>query len=432
MKKIIGLVTILCLMIFGSGCKKDNCDGHMKIFLSGQVTSPAVSNGMLCFTDTTHFKSYYDYLDSLCEFLDDSLTDFDLDSVLYSYEVNFDNFTSLREHEYQLTEGSADPFDVLRNDFIGDDILKSILSSNYEVCVGGDVYIYFNVTDIYKIENGEASIVSSVQNYKKGSVDILFDQLQHPEVSLISTKHQYMKIAGVTGDLRIDAHYLISNVDCDPYEKVFRLWLSTPNNLDLTTWSITWEVDYGDGNVNIWYDYEKVYLYTYQSDGPFIANISWKYEDPNNSGHYISDNRDVDVFTLTCSSSGVVESSWIVNGDQTDYAISALLAYKPYLMWKRDQLFAKTIAWKWNGSQGKWKRFRADNQVAITEYDLRNEHNCTVFESGDEQKQIKKRKTRRIRVKDHFAIYNDENKSYHQVDFPNQTISDNLVLIPCP
>jgi hypothetical protein len=434
MKRISVVLYFICLILVVSGCQKDRFDGGHRFFLNSQVALPAVVNGMLCFDDTTHFNDYYSFIENEVESLDESMEDFDLDSVLFSFESNFDNFLSLRENEYQMTESSDDPHTVISKDFIVDDVLKSILNSNHEVCIGGDVYVFFNQTDIYVIDDGNQSLVNQFQALTKGNSDLLVDHLSHQDVSLISSMHQHLKTSEIGGDeIKTQVEVTISAVDCDPYQKIIKLKVFSfdLNPAQLDAMDVTWEVDYGDGSTetltgnNLWY------IYTYSSDGPFYVKINCEYEDPNNPGEYITEPKNVLVHTIACSTQPASADKWHLNPQVTDYAISAVFNYTPEKMFVRSKLHAKTIAWKWHGQQGKWKRYRTSNRVGI-EYVKRDRDQCNVIDDGTKTKTPRKRRTRRVNERARFGIYNHENTSDHTVVFPNQTLSWQLILLPCP
>ncbi len=155
MKKLTFIMVLTIFLVLS--CSKDEFDLSSKLeSRSTRIVLPTNENGILKFTSIEHAIIYYNYLDSITKESNNS------DSLLSKIETSL-NFISLRSLDPIVF---TDPLEIMLDseNFIGDDIRKSILNANYEFKVDTNIICYQNRDEIYEISENDIFGLSNIRN----------------------------------------------------------------------------------------------------------------------------------------------------------------------------------------------------------------------------------------------------------------------------
>jgi hypothetical protein len=162
----------------------------------------------------------------------------------------------------------------MHNDFIKDDVRKSILNEYYEVSIGDYVYVFFSEDQIYKIDMEAEDEIQDFRDTPKGGDEIQFD-LVTENVELISDEYAYQKnsTVEVITDERMTLAIKVTTPDpCgNPYLKNIELLQAKVNGqpiAQVTSFNINW----GDGTTQAFPNFPSGTLtnitHTYPSSSP--------------------------------------------------------------------------------------------------------------------------------------------------------------------
>ena len=180
-------ITLLILCILGSmGCRKTQeldflQSSKLKLprpygnNLKSMPLLPTVSNGLLCFSDSTHIENFLDYLDALSFSGNAHETDsLQFDST--SFDERLDvveqilGFESLRKKQAIAFEalneiGFASIKDLPKEDFIIESALRTVLNQHREVKVGTSVFVWYNEDYVIEIEHATQEDLEKILTY---------------------------------------------------------------------------------------------------------------------------------------------------------------------------------------------------------------------------------------------------------------------------
>lgn len=405
--------------------------------------TPKIKDGILIFDSQEHLYSYYNYLDEIVEKGYDN--NLDSDSLLKEIEDKLE-FKSYRQHfinnyDWEDKEFSKEEIEELyKEDYIFDDIRKSILNQYLEVIIANDVYIYYSENKVIKVPIKLFDVVLEIRNIKKKDDYELPIEIFKPGIELISNTSSYSNLLKAS-----DGDYYYPNFgqdaySCDVFKKAIYVELrrsydttiyNNYNGTQMTTHKdISYrankiEVDFGDNSpihtvyndTDFWVDHE------YTSTGNYTVKATYTYTNFK-SGAIVNLTEE---FTIAVNGSCTSRNSHSY-GSQNDGSWE--LAYK---LWTKEDFFGKHLAsyshsWKKN-NRGRWKRKKA-NLFCRVEGVFRNS-NCYANESLAKSKTTygKKLTSKKHRNKKFRDIQNGDCKSSHS--FGGGSWYDILVLNPC-
>ncbi len=351
MKDLLVFMAFLMLISYIS-CTKDESLNKKKIDnleLRSDIDMPFVSNrGVLVFTDFNHVNDYIDFLDSITYESNNS------DSALQEIEnsLNFISLRSLRVIE-EFTDFSE--MEETENNFIADDIEKSILNSNHEITIGDSTYIFQTKNEIYSVLNSDQLVLDELRNLPKG--ERLDDTLFTTKVRLISdnrvVKTNRDTLEPRNGCINALSYRQISDpCEPNPYEVKVNVNSYKGNKIKTFIGSVKW----GDGSPTetIAGGGGYVLSHTYSQPGDYSLEVFVSFL-CDNSIRLINK---VIHFGEVCFGNRRHATTWNIDGN---IALGCEV-------WTVKDIFgawagAKAHSFKWNGS--KWKRKRGKLDIHV-------------------------------------------------------------------
>ncbi len=225
MKKIYLFKAILILFLFIS-CAKEKIQqesvGSVISTLSTQIQMPNVREGRLQFNSEQHLREYHKWLSN--EVKNRDVTKFpSSDSLLGLIEKEL-RYSSARQmiierKNANLREGETE-------DWLLDEIRKSMLNQDYEVTVGQFVYVYFSENQIYKIPNTDWQQILAFRSLAKGDDNFIPKDVITEETELISATKLVRKKKKSSGggsgntDCEYDLYYhVFTGFNCEPLKR---------------------------------------------------------------------------------------------------------------------------------------------------------------------------------------------------------------------
>lgn len=310
MNKVIAL--LMAIVAFQS-CKKDllNQENEKPLPTNRSIsnTLPNVKNGILFFNDENHLNRYYEYLE-------DMIDTNDLDSTLEVLESNF-LYNSQRgffNAKYDLPNGeftSEEIEEMETNDFISDEIFKSIYNEDYEVGIDDKVFIKFDLNHTLMVNSDETGLIDIIRNIEKGSKANAIDLYKEYEgisilcYDIVATK----ALLEVNENKRYRSTSLIQNIECNTYTKELDLKLTLEQMPD-TIWysqNYIWNnvvINWGDNtNSTIGPNSTANTTHTYTSLGSKSVTVTYNFTDQSGDPAQLVDSLTIEVLN-GCTTGG--------------------------------------------------------------------------------------------------------------------------------
>ncbi|MBX2929699.1 MAG: PKD domain-containing protein [Saprospiraceae bacterium] len=291
------------------------------------------------------------------------------------------NFRSLRQSPVFLRDEEEEGFTqeeimaAMENDFINDDLIKSLLNIHYELGIEEDIYVFFSQNQVYKIIDGDQETVDAFRSLAKGTDEVPFPAFNSTVEMEPNDVFYLLKNSPSPNDTLewracpVDFRGFVDRGDlgCNSFSIMVRgnLFCTTFGNSPSPCNSIQYRIDFGDGNfiitgfnqhqIDVPHTYTQPGVYTVtvrvtapdgdcdEDEEPEVANFPFTFT----VGMGDCDNRERDT------------SGW-ENGSFR--AISSKV-------WCNNNLFgsyagAYTHSWRWNNSRARWVRW--DSNISAT------------------------------------------------------------------
>jgi hypothetical protein len=175
---MLGVVLIIL------SCKKDtknNLEDESKLPYYPRVgsfrslTMPTVENEMLVFDDQGHLSDYIDYLDLIIMDEPQSEQDTDNDTFeideklqLVEDQIGFNSLRSIECSEFESLNayGFETLDDIPEEPLLASSSIKSCLNEYYEVKIGDDIWVYFNLGYTIQIVGGDINIRNIIRDLR--------------------------------------------------------------------------------------------------------------------------------------------------------------------------------------------------------------------------------------------------------------------------
>ena len=422
-------------------------------------SNATVRNGRLYFDSQDQLKSYYQSLETT---LDEHPGE---EPVIFEeWEAGY---LSLREklEKEEVTEIYDDGSTRFAEDYVLDDIRKSVLNEFAEVQVGDAVYVYFTENHVFEIPASDAQSLENFRNVEKRNGSEIPVDLLTPGIKLHSStatlgwlqmdggKIASDKTSGTHAEY-IDFNYqfvlLSNNINCEVYEKSFffkiqRMEVVMDDNGtpaytgdDFPTGTVTFTdipadftIDFQDGNTGNYPNVNSVNItHTFASLGTFNPVVTATFDDPSffQVGRTETATYGNIIVSGACSQANQSYNPWIYSNNK---AMEAKI-------WFKNDFFgthagAKTISYR-KKSNGSHVRDRAYVYAEINAT-FRN-NNCQALSNKRNTKDCNNCKDKTSKV---HSILNYDRKdnsngdifSEHEVRNDGVVLKLNLVLNPC-
>lgn len=285
-KVILGFAVVI---ILGS-CQKNNLEttsSGIPKEIDCDIQLPTLRNQTLAFNSTQHLQEYYNWLKSSVYTRDTVL--YPTQDSLLSVIENALNFRSVRNNLLQISIERNDEEDWLR-----DDIRKSILNEDYEVVIDGYKYVYYSENQIYKFPESDYVQEQMLKELTKGDDEIVPVRSLRDSTELLSKSITWRKQRSNRGggDYASNCSYscdrFIQRFACDPLK--IRLnathladFIINEINANITNdpvVSTNWMIDFGDGSEPVFTEGWSLQLdHRYPVNGNYTIKLSVGYED---------------------------------------------------------------------------------------------------------------------------------------------------------
>lgn len=232
-------------------------------------------------------QDYYEWLRSSIEMRDLVLYP-TTDSLLNAIENGL-NFRSVRKSLLEMTPERSESEDWLR-----DDIRKTLLNEDYEILIDGYKYVYYSENQIYKFPESDYVQENLLKSLTKGDDDnIPVESLKEP-TELISEKKIWRKFLSQRGgsDYASNCVYtcepVIQKFACLPLKirlnaQHFANYTINGINSDIVgapVQSTNWMIDFGDGSDPVFSEgWACTVDHIYPASGAYTIKLSLGYED---------------------------------------------------------------------------------------------------------------------------------------------------------
>lgn len=432
---------------------------------------PNCIDGTLFFTDTTQLRIFIELVSN--EYLtldDDSETrSLKLDSIqnLFPNFISYKNYF-INKYDYENGEFTEKEIeDMNKEDFINDDVIKSIFNEFKFIGVGDSIYYYHSVDEVISfLSEDELAYVatkriSQLENaieYDVFGVNSEFFK-NEGQYNVSSTKKKRRNSKGIAS-LPSNQYVLFQTIpvlthfveDCSRKRGLsFELWTAYTyynndeceygcninekyegNNQKLT-------IDWGDGTTQIINNYNgndpntPLIVHEYLTAGVFNVETILEFEDIYNGEHVV-------ILDGTTPSTLVTFNTNVVCAELNKevYGWGGNPNWKLYAeCWANSNftgswIGSKTEAWE-RQNNGNLKKSRARIYTQIEGDFL--DFNCVVREHAEDDKERSNDKeisVREYNIHKRSKISNGDTKSSHFLKKGNNNIHLNLVLNPCP
>ena len=185
-------------------------------------TLPILENGILFFQDQQHLLDVYDVLTDFTEYGD--LQD-QLDIAEDQY-TGFESYRTWFNNEYDWRDGihSMQEFDdIVKKDFICDEIKKTMLNEHLEIGVGDSIYYFHDLGLVLVIEKTDSVTLSAFEEIEREddpfvSESALFEHFFSFNIAT-GNPFNFRGSVEVDDDLTYTTLFQFGAADCDPFKK---------------------------------------------------------------------------------------------------------------------------------------------------------------------------------------------------------------------
>jgi len=454
-------LTLLSIAVFFTNCTKDDTttleNANIQNIEYG-LPDFRVDNGIIYFKSISDAQKAYEAIDKkFNESTDPNImklieSDLGHSSLLFAPS---NIISSLRDGEEEYTKEEIIAKEA--GDFIGDDIRKLLLNSDYEIGVGNDVYVFFDKDKEYIIKDSHASTIEDFRTKEKGKNEIPHDIMNsHVELETTEVIHSVVeyeieredgsddgtdentadeRTITITNRLSVN----ITSVECTLFTKsvsasvnqIVRDDNNTPldplDDIETRTNLISsFSFNMGDGSsiLNFPASFGVNFVHVYPNPGTFTVSCL-----ATPTGEFpMSFLTAVDVVSTLCSNEEIGNFDWQDDGSQ---ALLTAIRFK-------EDFFGSHAGAGSAGfrklSNGNWtKDYNGQIEASIDAVFLNN--NCINPESKSEFESCNscyQKKTWVSKVFGSRSIENGDIQSTHSASFGNgSTFTKSLVLNPC-
>jgi len=382
MKIIQVITTTFLVLLLCNSCQKNTVDDSPVL----TQIKPTVKDGRLNFASVEELRQYYSDIENAMKEAEDE------EAVLKSFESQY-NYVPLRtvrvtpnnvtlrndDYEYLTTE---ELLNELKYDFIGDPVLQSVLNTYYEVGVESNVMVFMNGDQTFTIPQSNVVAINELRDLNKTEAEIPMDFLrQHPDVTYESPTKSYtigMRVTAPSPSTVVygyDPDFAVSNLNCDPYTRVFSARLfeiahddnNTPNDNtdDINTVidynASSFEFIFGDGSTEVVNNNNEAEVSHVYSSGTYNITIRVNYTDRGGVARSSVHTETVNI-DVACQEEDFDVSEMIQSSDDSK-CITTKLWYNRNIFGTHLGSFTKS--YRWDSSREKWRRERADIDVRI-------------------------------------------------------------------
>lgn len=420
---------------------------------------PRVNHEMLIFRSQEHLAEFYDLIDLSVSAASDSSAQ--IDEKLGEIEALFNGFVSYRKY-FNDKYFSRDPSftedqitNLEKEDFISNEVLKSLFNSYRFIGIGDSLYYYNDVDEIVGFSEDHSSLLNQMKTISRIKDDegiSIFDTeanlLTKDEVALISKK---MTKGGkafvfISSDYTYHSipllHHLVEN--CNPFKKGVKIELNEvyhPNGpfaegdytpYDFNGAGASLFINWGDGTNQTVNNYNGGFVYhVYSGSQSYSVITTLTFVDLYGVTRQVTDGAGYGTPIMFNTETGCSEQ------DASQSASSTSGNWKlTTKIWVNHNLFGHHIgayshAWKY--VSGEWKRRSTRIHVSINAK-FRNDE-CEITETKTDSKthnndkRIETVKTKLFKKYKNVGI--NDIKSGHSLEEGGTTIIINMDLDPC-
>lgn len=411
-------------------------------------SAPTLEYEILFFENEEKAKNYYESIEL---YLDHSNEELDVNDLLDNIEESFAGYESFRtffNNKYDFENGEFQKEQITRieeEDFLSDEILKTLLNKDRLVGLGNEIIYFHNETQKVRIQKSDIDALLTLQSINDD--DDLFlmnlDSKYEIEAPLVQTS-KYEKGFVIISGKKYETSPQVENVNCSIYEKRLRIlfsectWDQVPQDWDCTVlsgldlisfpYSIQLTIDWGDGSpLETISDYTCGYVnHVYPTQGVYYPTTTFSF-----SSAVIEDGNGTTGNSIVMNvSTSCQENPYHTYGNtfSNDWILTSKLWYKINMFGTK--IGAYSHAWK-KQNNGYWKRKKATLHTKVMG-DFRND-DCDIAlqKQGQKTKTRKKVQKTKSSVITDYDIYNGDVRSIHWLSKGSIYIYKELVLNPC-
>lgn len=460
----------LALVAITIGCSKPDPETTLNELQQNQ----SIFNGILSGRSATEQGRQYfssvealqDYYNRLAQEIDHATEE----EEAMIFETAEQGYTSLREAMYseELDRIPNDEEILNRQDFIEDDIRKSILNEHSEIQIGDRVYVYYAEDQIYSIPKEDTETIQKFRDLEKTAngpvpIDILTNdvELRSYSASYGISKPQTLVTEPGTGKypkaqyhkVTYSAQAWSNNVHCQVFSKNFYVQLTgikkTFDNMNTATTSddtlvrskvvnptFTAEIDFGDGVIQnfgtLGITRSPIGInptHVYASEGTYTPVVTVRFS--NYLGATVTSTVRLNpiVVSTSCTQRNLSKVLWRDAG--TNRSLRACIWFKTDLF--GNHAGSESKSYEWSNRRNRWKRKRTQLFTEINATFRNNSCQITAQESAnrDCNNCFARRKKCSVRGVARRDISNGDINSHHKLVDGSTIITLDLVLNPC-
>jgi hypothetical protein len=422
-------------------------------YVEPMSTMPYFENNILFFNSEEHLLDSREEMDAYIDQSENTT----MDEYLDLFEENYSGFKSFRTHfieKYDLINGefTSEEIESIENeDFLADDINKTILNEYRLVGIADEVIYFHSENQWVKVDKNDQQAINALMALED------YTDLYDPSNGL-GDKNRFKIITPLIdsniepspkgefdlgGGFKFTSTPMIQNISCNVYEKMLKVGVkkcefdAVYDTWDCNAWflaTMTLTVNWGDGQTSVYNNYtENTWVgHTYASLGTFYVTTILTFSDGQGNNVILEDGSGMAgsslLFAVSNACTQAELSRWGVQSGGNWKMTTKL--------WHQDNFFGNKIgsythAWK-KQANGSYKSRKADIYTGVI--GVFRDQDCS-YESTKEgnkhhynDKKIQKTKTKLFK---HYDIGNGDVNSLHKLVKDGIHLQESLILNPC-
>ncbi len=292
-------------------------------------TLPTLENGILFFQDQQHLLDVYDVLTDFTEYgeLQEQL------DIVEGQYIGFESYRTWFNIKYDWRDGihhKQEFDDIVKKDFICDEIKKTMLNKHLEIGVGDSIYYFHDLGLVLAIEKTDSVTLSAFQEIEREDDPFVGDSplFEHYFSYRIATGDlfDYRGSIDVDDDLTYTTLFQLGAENCDPFTKYLRVSLQEEYSGDgedgdpllYGSDSTFLTIDWGDGSPEEtvdYYNHEHI-EHVFPDFGVYYVETEITFKDRNGDVQTITDGTGgegeedvIFVVDIACTKNDVLQSS---------------------------------------------------------------------------------------------------------------------------